>query len=440
MKTCFGYLLFVSLLTPLFAHDAPGSSSSTPGSGAASGKLALLIPTLFGNGGLTLQNPEHVAHFDSSFQQNFAPFNTAIAIQLTSLPLPSPASGFTYSFDPTVGAYTRTASSFGPILSERAETIGKDKFVFGMAYQHFNFQTIDGTSLRNLPVVFQHAIVPTTNPENLQDVITTQNFIGISLSQWTGYFTYGLTDRIDVSVALPTVRAAMNVESLAVIRRIGSTDPATHTFGGAGDGSQRRFSGAGAAHGLGDVTVRLKASVLKGKNVGVALGLDSRMPTGDPYDFLGSGGYGFKPFVAISSKVGRISPHINFGYQYNGQSVLAGDLASDRKGKLPNQIKYAVGFDAGITKKFTISADVLGDQFRASRVRETEYSTTFNNRTFRYPTIAFERATLNLINGSIGAKINPVDKLLVSFNLLYQMNDAGLRARVVPLFGVSYTF
>ena len=438
MNKRFGWLLYVCLLTPLSAHDAPGSS--TTGNPTPSNKLALLIPTLFGNGGLTLQNPEHVAHFDSSFQQNFAPFNTAIAIQLTSLPLPSPASGFTYSFDPTVGAYTRSASSFGPILTERAETIGKDKFVFGLAYQHFNFQSIDGTSLRNLPVVFQHSIVPTTNPENLQDIITTQNFISISLSQWTGYFTYGLSDRIDVSVAIPTVRASMNVESLAIIRRIGSTDPTTHTFGGAGDGSQRRFSGFGTANGIGDVIVRVKGSLVKTKSLGLAVGLDSRMPTGDPYDFLGSGGYGIKPFVAVSGKTGRISPHVNFGFQYNGHSVLAGDLGADRKAKLPNQLKYAVGFDAGITKKFTLSADIIGDQFRASRVRQTDYTATFNNRTFRYPTIAFERATLNLINGSIGAKINPVDKLLVSFNLLYQMNDAGLRARVVPLFGVSYTF
>lgn len=435
MKTRFGLLLYVCLAS-LHAHDdSPASSNVAP-----SGKLALLIPTLFGNGGLTLQNPEHLAHFDSSFQKNFAPFNTAIAIQLTSLPLPSPASGFTYSFDSTVGAYTRSASSFGPILTERAETIGKDKFVFGLAYQHFNFQKIDGASLRNLPVVFNHADVPTTNPNNLQDVITTQNFIAISLSQWTGYFTYGLSDRIDISVAIPTVRANMNVESLAQIRRIGSTDPTIHTFGGSGDGSQRRFTGAGTANGIGDVTVRVKGNVLKSKNLGVAFGLDSRLPTGDPYDFLGSGGYGLKPFVAVSGKTGRISPHVNFGFQYNGQSVLAGDLIADRKAKLPNQLKYAAGFDAGITKKFTLSADILGDQFRSSRVRETQYTATVNNQTFRYPTIQFQQATLNLINGSIGAKVNPVDKLLISFNLLFQMNDAGLRARVVPLFGASYTF
>ena len=57
-----------------------------------SDKLALIIPNLFGAGGLTLPNPTHNAHFDSAFQSNFVPFNTALAGQLTSLPIPSPAS------------------------------------------------------------------------------------------------------------------------------------------------------------------------------------------------------------------------------------------------------------------------------------------------------------------------------------------------------------
>jgi hypothetical protein len=36
--------------------------------------------------------------------------------------------------------------------------------------------------------------------------------------------------------------------------------------------------------------------------------------------------------------------------------------------------------------------------------------------------------------------VNPISTLLVSFNVLIQMNDAGLRSRVVPLVGFSYSF
>ncbi len=112
-------------------------------------KLAFVIPKLFGPDGLTLPNPNHAAHFDSDFQNNFGPFNTAIGSQLTSLPLPSPASGFTYTFDPALGVYTRSAQSYGPVLAERAETIGKEKFFAGFSFQHFRFGTLDGVDLRN---------------------------------------------------------------------------------------------------------------------------------------------------------------------------------------------------------------------------------------------------------------------------------------------------
>src|SRR5262249_23215423 len=94
-------------------------------------KLALIIPNLYVDHGLTLNNPPPFAPFDSDFQANFVPFNTALASQLTSLPIPSPASGFTYTFDKSLGVYTRSAQSLGPILAERAETIGKGKFYFG---------------------------------------------------------------------------------------------------------------------------------------------------------------------------------------------------------------------------------------------------------------------------------------------------------------------
>ena len=105
----------------------------TAGGIAQTGKLALLIPDIYGPEGLTLQNPTHFAHFTSSVQSNFTPFNASMARQLASLPIPSPASGFTYTFDRSLGVYTRSAKSLGPILAERAETIGKDRFLLDSA-------------------------------------------------------------------------------------------------------------------------------------------------------------------------------------------------------------------------------------------------------------------------------------------------------------------
>jgi hypothetical protein len=330
---------------PAYCHDEAVPAETTFGRR----KLAFLIPDLYGPSGLTLPNPTHQAHFDSSFQANFGPFNTAIASQLTSLPIPSPASGLIYTFDKALGVYTRSARSFGPILAERAETIGRDKFAFGFSHQNFNFDSIDSVPLRRVSSVFVHIPNPAA-PQFAQDIITADSFVDLRIGQFTTFVTYGLHDRIDVSVAFPWVSASLGVTSDATIQRIGTgSDTSIHGFGSHGDGAKGQFSNTSSAAGVGDVICRLKGNVFRSEAAGIALGVDVRAPTGDPYDFLGSGAPGVKPFAAISFNVGSFSPHVNLGYQWNGNSVLAGNVAAGTKEKLPGQLLYAAGFDCGVT-------------------------------------------------------------------------------------------
>lgn len=400
------------------------------------GKLAFILPDLYGATGLVLPNPSHLAHFDSAFRDSFGPFNAALASQMTSLPIPSPASGFTYTFDKELGVTTRSAQSFGPILTERAETIGKDKFYFGIAQQFFRFDSIDGINLRKVPVVFQHA--PAANPEFAKDIITTDNFLDIRIGQVTPYFSYGLTDRVDVSVAVPLVSANFAAGSKATIQRIGTgTDQSIHFFD-AGDKTTESFRSAGQRVGLGDITVRVKGTVWKRSGAAVALATDYRAPTGDEYDFLGSGASGVKPFVAMSARLGKIAPHANFGYQWNGKSVLAGNVLTGQRAKLPNELSYAAGADIGWNKRFTLAADILGLQRpNAQRVVSTPYRAADGQV---FSNIAFQRAGLGQRNAAVGFKINGAGNLLLAFNLLFRLDDAGLKGRITPLISASYLF
>lgn len=427
-------VLFLSCAIEVWAQaavvQAPAASPS---------KLAFLIPDLYGPDGLVLPNPNHKAHFESDFQANFGPFNTAIGTQLTSLPLPSPASGFTYTFDSGLGVYTRSAESYGPILAERAETIGKEKFFAGFSYQHFRFSTLDGLDLHQIPSVFRHS---QTAPDPIrQDIITTSNFIDAQIGQFTAFFSYGLTDRVDVSVAVPFFNTSMAVVSNASIQRIGTAnDPTIHYFldANGNNTTQKQFAVAGSASGVGDVLTRIKGTVLETNPVWVSLGLDVRMPTGDPYNFLGSGAAGVQPFVAVSFRAKRVTPHVDLGYQVNGNSPLAGDIFAGTKGHLPNQFNYAVGVDAGISKRLSLAFDVVGQEvFHTQGIRKTTF-TAANAST--YADTGFVRQNLNMTNGSIGFKVNPVNTVLISFNVLFEMNQAGLRSPVVPLIGISKTF
>jgi hypothetical protein len=130
---------------PAQGHKCAGSSS-----------LGCLIPNVYGPNGLVLPNAFHQAHFENAFLANFTPLNNALATELTLLPLASPASGFTYTFDRSSGVYTRSAQSFGPILAERGETIGRGEVFLGFTYQYFSFNSLDGIDLDRIPAVFQH--------------------------------------------------------------------------------------------------------------------------------------------------------------------------------------------------------------------------------------------------------------------------------------------
>ena len=226
--------------------------------------LATVFTDLYGPGGLRVDSEatlpgeqSHTAHFNSDFQFNFSQFSTALVSQLVSAPLPSPASGFTYEFDTTLGVFRRTTQSFGPIIAERAETIGAGRVSFGTAYQRFDADSVEGVDLQRIPAVFTHDNAALRGGR--EDVVTTDNSIQATLNQVTTFATFGVTDAMDLSVAVPFVGTQLKVVSTATIRRLGTINPLTHFFRQSdGDiGDLRLFTSDASATGIGDVKVRL---------------------------------------------------------------------------------------------------------------------------------------------------------------------------------------
>ena len=102
------------------------------GAPATAGDLADLIPNLFdteiflkppsGNA------PSHSAHFsdqEDKLRATGGVINQALVSQLSTFPIASTSGGFTYEYDASVGSFTRVSDSFGPLFTERAQTIGK---------------------------------------------------------------------------------------------------------------------------------------------------------------------------------------------------------------------------------------------------------------------------------------------------------------------------
>jgi hypothetical protein len=412
----------------------------------ADDKLALLIPHLFGPTGLVVDSEArlpngqtHSAHFNSAFQAEFTQFNVAIASQLTGLPIPTPASGFTYTLDPGLGLFTRSTRSFGPILSDRADTVGKHKLSVGMHYQRFTFDNIEGVDLGDVPAVFTH---DNPAPGGRDDVVTTTNSIDASVSQFTTYLNYGFTAWLDAAVAVPILSTDLNVGSTAVIQRIGtSANPAIHFFRdpSGGFGNARSFTSSGSASGIGDVILRLKAHVTNFGSAAVGLGVDARTPTGDEMNLLGAGAWGVKPFLVLSSTGRTFTPHATVGYEWNGDSALAGDPAVGTKAKLPNQLTYSGGLAVAVTGNLTLAGDVIGRYiFDARRLSPTTFHALDGHTTF--PDISFLTKSENELSGSVGLRFNPTGRVLIDANVLFALDEHGLRDKFTPLVGIEYGF
>jgi hypothetical protein len=462
----------------LFAQGPCPTASSTNTSTILprSGSLICLVPQVYGAGGLVGTDHGgpldptnafgHTVHFNASSLAGFSPLNAEIGTQLSQLPFASPASGFVFSFKPSLGVVSRQTESLGPILTERAETIGKHKLFVGFSYQYFNFDKVDGVNLRSFNAVFTHenesnlCQVPSPppflgcgsdgEPRFQHDFISTQNRINLKVHQFTAVASFGLTSRLDLSVAIPILDVRMSMSSDAnitsfetscpgfCIHRFNPVNPNIPTHESFISLSNSIFFNSGSASGIGDVVFRGKFQALKGEKAGLAVGVDLRFPTGDEENFLGSGTYGERPFV-VFSYAGRISPHASFGYEINGNSILAGDITRKVESHLPNVITYSAGADAGVTRRLSLSADFLGQALQnARKMSVTTYTDAFVNVT--QPNITTTRATVNQASIAVGGKVNPIGKLLLTANVLFRLNDAGLHSKPVPLVGVSYTF
>ena len=413
--------------------------------------LSTLFDDVYGPNGLVVNSDEqlldgttHAAHFNSAFQSDFRLINIALASQLTSLPVPSPASGFIYKFDSATGTFVRSTRSFGPILADRGETIGKGQISFGINYQYFSFDHLDSVPLTEVPAVFRHDDYKSTPGRS--DVIATMNTINATVGQTTAALTFGLTDRLDLSIAVPVIATTLSLLSNATIERVGTgTNTHTHYFidpsAFEGRGSTRQFYSAGSATGIGDILVRAKGTLMKEGGRALAAGVDIRFPSGDEENLLGSGAPGLRPFAAYSGSLGAMAPHVNVAYQWNGKSLLAGDVATRRKADLPDQFVYAVGTDLSVNQRFSFVLDLLGQRIiNSPRISTFPFTATGPFGSVALQDITFSSESYWTSYGSVGVKANLAPRLLINFNMRFALSNSGLTDRLTPLVGAEWAF
>ena len=459
-------LLFLTGLPVLSQSPCPTKILSP--SATMSSDMIFLIPHIYGPGGLVGQdnggplnsttNRGHEAHFQASSVSDFRPINSEIGLQLSQIPLAAPVAGYAFR-----GGVWQETVGLGPVLTDRAETIGKHVVFLGFNYEYFDFDRADNIDLRNFGAVFthEHETCPTNSaipcipvngesvPLFTQDVIATQNHLDLVVNQYSIVGTYGLSSKWDISVAVPIVNVRMSMISNATIYNF-EPPPVNHTFATVPSTdsetyvspSNAVFYSHNSSQGVGDIMLRNKFVVWQSddEKSSIATGLDVRFPSGDPYNFTGSGTWGVRPFV-IFSRSTRFSPHFGTAFESNGQTILAGDVTTDpvTKQQLPYVLSYYGGVDTspGRLHGLGLTADFIGNSLlSAARIKGTN-TTDYGGNV--HPDMQPSVSTVNEEAVSLGAKLR-AKKLLIVGNCLIRVNDAGLHFKPSPLAGISYTF
>ncbi len=253
--------------------------------------------------------------------------------------------------------------------------------------------------------------------------------------------SYGLTEWVDLSVSVPVVEADLTITSLATLQRLGTAaNPDVHFFEGqAGEqGTGRTFVAGGRASGIGDITVRVKGQALDIGSSRVALGVDARLPTGDEENLLGSGALGVRPFAVWSLTNDTVSPHANVSYQWNGASLLAGDVTTSKKEDFPDELAYAVGVAVAVTRQSNVTFDILGRHvFNALRLTPGDFVANTGDT---FADLRFTKGSLSMMAAAIGFSVKTHEAMSAYAGVLFALNDSGLRSKIVPMVGLQYGF
>ena len=399
----------------------------------------------------TASNPSaavalHGKHFvPSASTQNgtmISFITSAIGGNVADFPFSAASGGTTFRFEN--GTPVPTSNSAGPVFAERGQTLGSGRMLVGFSYNTFSYSSIRGVDLHNVNLVFTHENVtgpacdsvlgksctPYGVPTLENDIMPFNLSLDIHVSLASFTFTYGISDRLDIGIALPLVSTTLVGQSQANIIPFGG-DSAFHYFAGTPTNpvlSASRFV-QGQATGLGDLAVRAKLNVHSSDRTSVALLVDGRFPTGSEQDLLGAGQFSGRALAVVSARFGAFSPHANIGYLR-------------RVGSFRNDAVLATfGFDHLMAPSVTLAADLISQLQVGNDKLQIPTSVTYNapfTRTVRTSDIPNIRD--DLINGSIGMKFTiPSGPTLIA-NVLVPVNRGGLRPNVLYTLGIEYNF
>src|SRR5947207_11049870 len=263
-----------------------------------------------------------------------APIAPALAATVASTyPVASASSGVVYAYNPALDTLERQTGVAGPIIGERAETIGKGQLNLAVSYSYVDLTSINGDdldSLLNRPRVNGKSIVfPVRGVVTLADgrlanflPVRTVADLDVQAHIVAPSITYGVTNDLDVNATLPLLRTSLDVTAHTQV-----PDPRFPEFAllpGNPNAQVGSRSASGDDVGIGDLLLRAKWVLLRSERVDVATQLGLGLPTGSQNNFQGTGTTRLQPTLIFSHLYGRFEPLLNVAIDLNTNDVEIG--------------------------------------------------------------------------------------------------------------------
>lgn len=364
-----------------------------------------------------------------------------ISTSASQFPLSSTSVGLTFDLSSGVPVATRTSA--GPIFGERGQTLGKGRMNIGMNYSSLDLAKVRGLRTEDIRFTFLHQDIGTVgiygDDPNEHDYIELDMHLDLDARVIAFYGTYGLSDRLDVGVAIPLVTVSVKADPFARMNSYtySTTGSANHYFSGTSLAPVLTLNVPGVDEsrtGIGDIALRAKWHAYRGERHDVGMLFEARLATGDEENFLGQGAASYKAVAIVSTTAGSFSPYANLGYD-----IRTSDVAR-------NRLEMAFGYDQKLSDRFTMAVEWKGEFEMGEQVSELDFPEDVLVMSEQNPTVVASviRPTNipaydndHATNASFGVKWTPSPKFLGYLNFILPTNTGGLRSNVVTTFGLE---
>ncbi len=392
----------------------------------------------FGNCGqfICLQTSfaNHEEHFkpdaDTSGTELINFLSNAITTSVSNIPVGATTSGATFVIGPT-GVPIETSGSYGPIVAERAQTLGRGRFLIGFNVTQDNYVSLRGVKLSNLNLTLTHEDTPPVglgDPQFEYDTVHIQTDLHSSLTAFALRMSYGVSNRVDIGVVVPILNLSLSGTSIGTIGNV--ENPPAHYFANPAPGVYQLVDTAhasGSASGIGDIALRAKVNAFQSSRVGFAVLGEVWLPTGDYQNMLGAGRMAAAGIGIVSATFGDFSPHANVGYIYQASATETSSILT------------TLGADGLVLRRVTIAGDIIGQwQAGPAKIQLPQPAHYIDGSVV--PRTTIPSIPDNFIDGSLGAKFLIAARVLGVANVIVPFTDAGMRSNVIWTLGAEWNF